>query len=144
MVLYSTLNTTDRYNDDPEYTLGEKIRKQRNMKGLTAEELGGLCHSSKNTIYAYESNNAIPNPHTMKKIVEYLDVDVEYFEDDYYNFVLSNDYVEFLKKWRNENTKNHMQIEKILNISYGTYLAWEKGLIMSREFFNKIWHKIKD
>lgn len=144
MVLYSELNISDRYKNDPEDNLGEKIRKVRNMKGFTAKELANLCNIKEATIYAYESNNAIPNPHIMKQLVEVLDVDVEYFEDDYYNFVLSNDYVEFLKKWRNKNIKKHLQIEEILNVSYGSYLSWEKGLIMSKETFNKIWNKIKD
>ena len=36
-------------------TLGEKIRAAREQAGLTQEELGKLCNTTKQTIYKYES-----------------------------------------------------------------------------------------
>ncbi len=142
MVLYEELNNSYRYQNYPENNLGEKIRKTRNMKGFTAKELGDLCSCSLNTIYAYESNIAIPNPHAMKKIIKVLDVDIEYFEDDYYNFVLSKDYTELLKKWRKENTKHSNDVKNILNVSFQSFWGWENGNIMSRQSFNQIRDKI--
>ncbi|MBU5293139.1 helix-turn-helix domain-containing protein [Anaerosalibacter bizertensis] len=140
MVLYEQLNNSYRYENYPERTLGEKIRKQRNIKGLTAEELGTLCSISKNTVYSYESNTAIPRPEIMKKIINVLNVDVKYFEDDYYSFVLSENYCEYLKEWR--KLLKVEELEEILNISYITYLNWEKGSMMSRNTFDKIRDKL--
>lgn len=140
IVLYEQLNNSYRYENYPERTLGEKIRKQRNIKGLTAEELGTLCSISKNTVYSYESNTAIPRPEIMKKIINVLNVDVKYFEDDYYSFVLSENYCEYLKEWR--KLLKVEELEEILNISYITYLNWEKGSMMSRNTFDKIRDKL--
>lgn len=81
MVLYEKLNITDRYEDYPERNLGEKIRKQRNIKGYTAEELGNLCGCSMNTIYAYESNTSKPSDNLLNKIIDALDIDINYFKN---------------------------------------------------------------
>lgn len=142
MILYATLNTTDRYYSDPEDNLGERIRKQRNIRGLTAREFGELCNLCEGTIYAYESNLDIPSPPTMKRIVKALDIDIEYFKDDYFNFIFSENYTEILKTWRNENIKKYLQVKEILGVSYGSYRNWEKGAIMSRDFFNRIKDKM--
>lgn len=80
MVLYADLNISDKYDDYPEGNLGERIRKLRNMKGLTAEELGNLCKCSKNSIYAYESNNSNPGRKTLKNIAKALDVKIGYLK----------------------------------------------------------------
>lgn len=79
--LYTDLKVYPKYDNYPEHTLGEKIRKQRFLKGLTAKELGDLCNCSKNTIYAYESDNAIPSHALMEKITKALDVYISYFQD---------------------------------------------------------------
>jgi len=142
IVLYEKLNTEYKYEDYPEDTLGEKIRKLRNIRGLTAEELGNLCDCSGNTIYAYESGTAIPHYSIMKKMIKALEVDVEYFEDDYYSFVLSDRYTEILKKWRKENTSKTEDVKKILGVSFWSFNLWEKGHIMSRETFNMIKDKL--
>lgn len=105
--------------------------------------MGNLCDCSGNTIYAYESGNAIPHYSIMKKIIDALKVDVEYFEDDYYSFVLSDKYTSYLKQWRMKNTKRVEDIERILGVTYASFRSWEKGEIMSRDSFNKIKHKLK-
>ncbi len=122
----------------PERTLGEKIRKQRYLKGLTAAELGRLCGCATVTINFYESDTYFPSYDVMKKICTVLDVPVTYFEDDYYNFVLSDDYTNYLRRWRKENADSIDDVKKILGVSYSTYCEWEKGKRMSRESFEKI------
>lgn len=67
--------------DYPEDTLGDKIRKIRNMKGYTAKELSKLCGISENSIYCYESDTAIPGKSTLKKIANALDISLEYLKD---------------------------------------------------------------
>ncbi|WP_399324547.1 helix-turn-helix domain-containing protein [Tissierella sp.] len=82
MLLYEKLNTSNKYIDYPENNLGEKIRKQRNIKGYTAEELGKLCGCAKNSIYAYESNIAKPSNDLLNRIINSLGVDANYFESN--------------------------------------------------------------
>jgi transcriptional regulator with XRE-family HTH domain len=81
MVLYEKLNNTDRYVNYPENNLGEKIRKQRNIKGYTAEELANICGCSMNSIYAYESNNSKPSNSLLNRIIDALGVEASYFKD---------------------------------------------------------------
>lgn len=80
MVLYENLNTVSKFLDYPEDTLGDKIRKIRNMKGYTAKELSKLCGISENSIYCYESDTAIPGKSTLKKIAKSLDVKIGYLK----------------------------------------------------------------
>lgn len=81
MVLYADLNISDKYDDYPENNLGERIRKQRYLKGYTAPELAEKCKCSKNSIYAYESNNATPGKKTLENIANALSVNTNYLND---------------------------------------------------------------
>lgn len=108
------------------------------MKGLTAAELGRLCGCATVTINFYESDTYFPSYDVMKKICTVLDVPVTYFEDDYYNFVLSDDYTNYLRRWRKENADSIDDVKKILGVSYSTYCEWEKGKRMIRKSFEKI------
>ena len=138
----NNLQPYPRYEDYPENTLGDRIRKQRFLKGLTAKELGQQCGCAKDSIYGYESDTMKPSAHLMRKIIKVLGVDVKYFQDDYYNFVLSSDYTGYLKKWRKENIKRSHDTKKVLGVSYDRYLMWEKGQPMKRGSFEKIKNKL--
>ena len=142
IVLYQKINSDYKYLNYPENTLGQKIRKQRFLKGLTATELGKLCGCVEGTIYSYESDFTKPHYTVMKKICTILEVPIQYFNDDYYNFVLSDDYANYLKKWRKENTARYDDVKKILGVSYKAYRDWEEGSSMTRKIFNKIKDKI--
>lgn len=74
----------------------------------------------------------------MEKICNALEVPIEYFNDGYYNFVLSKNYKDILKKWRRENVRKIDDIKKILGISYTAYRCWERGEKMDRKSFEKI------
>ncbi len=138
IVLYKKLNNRHRYEDCPEDTLGQKIRKQRFLKGLTANDLAKKCGLKEYTIYSYETENTYPHYTSMNKICNILDVPVEFFEDAYYIFVLSDNYESYLQKWRKENTTRHDDVKKILGVSYGMYRNWEKGYRMRRQAFEMI------
>jgi len=97
-----------------------------------------MCDCSKNSIYAYESNLASPHYTIIEKICVALGVGVEYFQDDYYSFVLSEKYVPTLQRWRRENTKRHTDIKRKLGVSYAAYVDWERGCKMTRKTFEKI------
>lgn len=142
IVLQQEIHKEYRYRSYPENTLGQKIRKQRLIKGLTAAELGEKCGCTDNTIYAYESNQIFPHYTIFQKICIALNVPVEYFKDDYYSFVLSSAYSDFLRQWRKKNTHRYYDIENILGVSFWSYNEWEKGSRMSRETFEKIREKL--
>lgn len=138
--LYSKLMEGNKYLYYPEETLGQKIRKQRFLGGLTAEELGRLCGITKHAVYSYESDLGKPRHWIMKRIIDVFDVNVDYFEDEYYSFVLSPNYTDHLKKWRRGLKVN--ELEKILGVSYTAYREWEKGKIMNRRTFKRIRDKL--
>lgn len=112
------------------------------MKGLTAAELEKLCGRTENCIYSYESDITFPHYTIMEKICVALGVPVQYFNDDYYNFVLSEDYTSFLREWRKKNTKRHYDVKKMLGVSFAAYFEWEQGKRMSRKTFEKIRKKL--
>ena len=60
-------------------TVGEKIKKYRQLKGLTRRELGMAVGFKKNTadvrIYQYESDKMVPKGDTMALIASVLDVE---------------------------------------------------------------------
>ncbi|MBC8590594.1 helix-turn-helix domain-containing protein [Wansuia hejianensis] len=126
----------------PENTLGDKIRKIRNLRGLTAKQLGALCNCSADRIYCYESNKATPRINFINAITNELNISIDYFENDYFNFVLSDKYTKILYNWRKKNTTNRFELEKKLGVTYYNYLKWEKGKKMSMESFNKIKNKL--
>lgn len=130
----------NKYLYYPEETLGQKIRKQRFLGGLTAEELGRLCGITKHAVYSYESDLGKPRHWIMKRIIDVFDVNVDYFEDEYYSFVLSPNYTDHLKKWRRGLKVN--ELEEILGVSYTAYREWEKGKIMNRRTFKRIRDKL--
>lgn len=142
IVLYQEVSVGHKYKDYPEDTLGQKIRKQRFINGLTAKELARLCGRTEYAIYAYESDVVFPHCAIMEKICAAMGVPVQYFKDDYYNFVLWDGYTGFLRKWRKENTNKHDEVKKILGVSYDAYLSWEKGGKINREIFIKIKEKL--
>jgi len=142
IVLYQKISSGHRYEEYPEDTLGQKIRKQRFLKGLTAAELGRLCGRTEYSINAYESDICFPHYNVMKKICTALGVPVQYFDDDYYNFVLWDGYITFLRQWRRENTGKHDDLKKILGVSLTAYLSWGKGHRMTRKTFEKIKSKL--
>lgn len=139
---YQKLNFSLKYNQHPEKTLGQKIKKLRFIKGLTAKELGQLCGRQENTINAYESDTIYPHYTIMEKICNALGVEVGFFDDDYYSFVLSDNYSSYLKEWRRKNTSKYDEVEKILCVSYESYLSWEKGKKMDRNTYKKISEKL--
>lgn len=59
-------------------TLGNKIRKLREKRGLTQTELGNLISVGKTTISNYETNYSSPDVETIKKIADYFNVSTDY------------------------------------------------------------------
>ena len=62
-------------------TIGDKIRKYRNLRGITQEELGKRVGLPRDRIRQYETNVRSPKPDLLKKFAEQLNVDVAALSD---------------------------------------------------------------
>ena len=76
------------------------LKKLRNEKGLSQEELASIINVSKSTIGMYEQGNRIPKADaTLKKLAEYFNVTIDYLmgfsENRYPTPAITEDYVTF-------------------------------------------------
>lgn len=63
-------------------TFSDKIKRSREVAGLTQQELADLVGVSKRTIASYESTDAVARRTTMVKLARALKVSVRYLSDD--------------------------------------------------------------
>ena len=63
-------------------TFSDKIKRSREIAGLTQQELADLVGVSKRTIASYESTNAMARRTTIVKLARALKVSVRYLSDD--------------------------------------------------------------
>jgi len=57
---------------------GQRLRKLREAKGLTQEELAKVINVSNKTISVYEKGGADPSTETLLKLAQYFNVSVDY------------------------------------------------------------------
>lgn len=60
---------------------GERLKKARNDRGLTQEQLAKELGIAKSTLAGYEKGNREPDVFKIKKIVEVLNIDADYLLD---------------------------------------------------------------
>lgn len=63
-------------------TFSDKIKRSREVRGLTQQQLADLVGVSKRTIASYESSGAIARSSTMRKLAEALQVSYDYLSKD--------------------------------------------------------------
>ena len=63
-------------------TFSDKIKRSREVRGLSQQQLADLTGVSKRTIASYESSNAVARLSTMRKLAEALQVSVDYLQHD--------------------------------------------------------------
>ena len=63
-------------------TFSDKIKRSREVAGLTQEELANLVGVSRRTITAYECTNAVARRSTVIKLAKALKVSVRYLTDN--------------------------------------------------------------
>lgn len=63
-------------------TLSDKIKRSRELMGITQKELAAQIGVSQRTIAAYESDGAIPRRSTMGRLAHALRVSVKYLSDE--------------------------------------------------------------
>lgn len=59
-------------------TFGSILKKLRNSKGLTGEDLGKKLNVTKMAISRYETDKRFPDKDTLVKLADYFDVTVDY------------------------------------------------------------------
>lgn len=63
-------------------TFSDKIKRSREVAGLTQDELAAQVGVSRRTITAYECTNAVPRRSTAVRLASALKVSVKYLTDD--------------------------------------------------------------
>lgn len=58
------------------YTLGERIKLQRQKLGLTQLEFGAMFHVSKQAVYAWENDINLPDASTLAEIADYCRIPI--------------------------------------------------------------------
>lgn len=109
----------------PEATLGNKIRKHRLLKRFYKKDLAEYIGVVTYTIDSYELGLSYPLPEKLIKIAEYFKMPIEYFYDDYYEFVFGN-YGEQIKNWRKKDGLTYKDAAKIIGIDPKTLSSWER------------------
>ncbi|APC08571.1 helix-turn-helix domain-containing protein [Neomoorella thermoacetica] len=59
-------------------TLGERLRKLREEKGLTQIELAKKLSLANSTISQYEANKRTPDPPTLQRLADFFGVSIDY------------------------------------------------------------------
>ncbi|MCT4685935.1 helix-turn-helix domain-containing protein [Vallitalea sp.] len=59
-------------------TLGERLKKLREDRGLYLSDLSEIIGVGKSTISGYEHNKKTPKPHTIQKLAEFYGVTTDY------------------------------------------------------------------
>ena len=63
-------------------TFPDKVKRKRELLGLTQQELADLVGVSKRAVAGWETENAEPRPATLRKLAETLQVSIEYLRID--------------------------------------------------------------
>jgi len=63
-------------------TFSDKIKRSREVRGLSQQQLADLTGVSKRTIASYESTNAMARLSTMRKLAEALQVSLDYLQNE--------------------------------------------------------------
>ncbi|ABS42704.1 helix-turn-helix transcriptional regulator [Clostridium botulinum] len=117
-------------------TIGERIRKLRELKDMTTKGLGEKIGITSAEIINYENNNAYSSAHIILKLYALLGQNMTC--DDYSNFITSK-YWEKLKVWRVTNNLTQKEAAIFLQIAERAYYSWEKcNSYITRHTFNKI------
>ncbi|MDU6337855.1 MAG: helix-turn-helix transcriptional regulator, partial [Clostridium sporogenes] len=121
-------------------TIGERIRKLRKLKNITAKELGKKIGITSSGVIAYENDNVYPSAPIILKLSKLLGENVAC--DDYSNFITSK-YWQKLKLWRITNKLTQKEAAMFLQISERTYYSWEKcNSYITKHTFNKLKNKL--
>lgn len=96
-------------------SFGDRVKKAREMKGLTQVQFGELIGVKKSSVSGYENGSNSPNVDQIERIIAALDVDANYL------WGIKNDYSEFSELIRAYSTAPEILREavcRVLGIDY--------------------------
>jgi transcriptional regulator with XRE-family HTH domain len=134
---------TFNYNHDilqglSEVTVGNRIRKQRLLKGISQEDLALAIAVADGTMDTYEFDRAFPSPKVLIKIADNLNIPLEYFYDDYYRFIFT-EYDLIIKEWIKSNNLTTKHAAKVVGVSENVITNWKyKRYYPDRVQFEKL------
>jgi transcriptional regulator with XRE-family HTH domain len=108
-------------------SIGENIKKIRNIKGLTQKELAAVLDVTSTTIQNYENNRREPNLNMIKKISAALgvpatdfftDAEVEKMENNFINSVLTKSEQKQINFMTSLKTENFQTLVKALETDF--------------------------
>ena len=75
--------------------IGKRLKKLRNEKGISQEELANILKLSRSTYAQYEIDRRIPEYGTLEKLADYYNVSLDYLvgRSDYKNIMKDNEWL---------------------------------------------------
>lgn len=108
-------------------TFGEKLKRIREEKGMSQDELGALLGTSKQVISRYETGQRTPKITTAKEYASILGIPLNYLIDDSSSSVSDNGYSS-----AELNSRDHRDIAKYMD-EMREKLLTEDGLMFDGE-----------
>ncbi len=123
------------YENMPESTIGEKIKKQRFIHHLERNELAKLVGCHIDAVEKWEKDNVYPKMSNLKKLCQLFGVSAGYF-DKYYE-TLEGNYIEKILTYKTKNKLSYKQLGCLLGISESALIRLiSKKLSLSLNLFN--------
>ncbi|ADD67930.1 transcriptional regulator, XRE family [Denitrovibrio acetiphilus DSM 12809] len=108
---------------DTEVKIGERVRKIRNERGLTLQDVANFTGFSKALISQIENNIVMPPINTLSKIAKVLNVKMTYFFEEEINqkdyYVVKKDQKKFIFR---EGVKHGYMYEELAKVKSFDYL----------------------
>lgn len=105
-------------------TVGEKIKKRRQEIGLTQDELAYKCNVSRQTVYKWENDIALPETNNLPILVSLLDLSYEELlgKTECVNYASSNNFS------HNSHDDYNARYDALTTIETGVKKHWQKVL----------------
>jgi transcriptional regulator with XRE-family HTH domain len=111
--------------EDVDIKIGERVRKIRNERGLTLQDVANFTGFSKALISQIENNIVMPPISTLGKIAKVLNVKMTYFFEEEVNqndfFIVRNDEKKFIYR---EGVKHGYMYEELAKMKSFDYMDW--------------------
>lgn len=117
--------STEKINNLPENTIGERIKKCRLKLGLSREVFAKSIRSELKTVALWEQDKIIPKAPSIKKISDTYNIPLDYFHDYYY--IYYNDPIEKFLKWKEQNSYTYEQLGKMVKADTSTIHNFASG-----------------
>ena len=111
--------------EDVDIKIGERVRRIRNERGLTLQDVANFTGFSKALISQIENNIVMPPINTLAKIAKVLNVKMTYFFEEEIDqndfFVVRNDEKKYIYR---EGVKYGYMYEELAKIKSFDYMDW--------------------